>query len=82
MKNTPHSFMDTKNLIPIGTKIRIGQNIEAIILGICIYAHAIEYQCQWWNGKEVRREWLNAVEISTSEYIPLPIGFIVKTMAS
>ena len=69
--------MDTTKLFPVGTKARIGQDLEATILGICIYAHDIEYQCAWWNGRERKCEWLNAAEISaTEQYAPVLIGFV------
>jgi hypothetical protein len=63
--------------IPIGTKVRIGKDIEGIIISIRIYyAKSVKYMVEWWDGKERREEELFPLQFTPIEDNPiLAIGF-------
>lgn len=69
----------TKNIevFPVGTKVKIDDKIEAIVMAISISGlkSTIEYQCQWVTDK-IQSQWVNEILIQSKEKInKTKIGF-------
>lgn len=53
------------SVLPIGTPVRIGKDVRAIVTEICIRGgDSVQYQCAWWDGLERKTEWLDQNEVS------------------
>ena len=47
----------------IGSHVRIGDNIMATVLEVCIKSRAVQYRVVWWNKNTRNTEWLDASEV-------------------
>lgn len=66
--------MNTLMVYPIGARVRIGIGNDQFVgevLAIAIYAHNIQYQVAWWNGRARSAEWLEDLEVQ-------PVGDAAK----
>lgn len=46
-------------VIPVGTPIKIGDDIDAIVAAVMIGDGShVRYQVTWWDGKTRREEWV------------------------
>ncbi len=71
---------DVHLCVPIGAKVGIGPtfDIEAEIIGVCVYAKGkTDYQCVWWSGRDRKVEWLgtNEIQPSKKQDLIMQIGF-------
>jgi hypothetical protein len=69
----------TKNVevLPIGTVVKIGGDIDAIITAVSIRGleHSIAYECQWTNDS-VKTQWIDEIMVQPQEKIEKSkIGF-------
>ena len=58
----------------LGTSVKIGKDIQAIIIGIAIYPRSVEYKVAWWNGRDRKEAWVNCVEVTQIQVARI-IGF-------
>ena len=49
----------------IGTKIKVGDDIPATIVGVALYTSSIEYKIVYWDGKTRKIEWIDESEFDT-----------------
>lgn len=68
-------------LLPINSQVKIGEDIDALIHGICIRSNMlVTYECGWWDGNIYNKQWLPESEVkpksATEEKIT--IGFQLK----
>lgn len=68
------------HLFAIGSKVKIGNNIEATVRNIEIYQNnGVYYNCSWWDGDVYRTQLLTESEVSEpSESQRVLIGFRSK----
>ncbi|MCK9463034.1 MAG: hypothetical protein M0R80_25710 [Proteobacteria bacterium] len=66
--------MDKIEVFPIGTKIMLGDEIPAIIIGVWI-EKSVQYHVVWWSGRERKCEWVSDMEFSTTDANKMTIGF-------
>lgn len=64
-------------VLPVGTKVCIFDNIKAIINGIFIGRnHYILYKVIWWDGRSRKEEYITPQEINSLNIPTIPIGFL------
>ena len=51
-------------VLKIGTKIKVGEDIPATIIGIAIYTYSIEYKIVFWDSRTRKTEWIEESEIT------------------
>jgi hypothetical protein len=47
----------------IGTKVKVGGDIPAIIVGIAIYTSSVDYKVVYWDDRTRKSEWVAESEI-------------------
>jgi hypothetical protein len=47
----------------IGTKVKVGGDISAIIVGIAIYTSSVDYKVVYWDDRTRKSEWVAESEI-------------------
>lgn len=71
--------MNKLMVYPPGTAVLIGFGDDifaAQVLAVAVYAHNIQYQVSWWDGRQRRTDWLEDFEVqSQHEGQKLPLGF-------
>lgn len=61
----------------VGTKIKIGKNIEATINGAAIYGgNRVQYQVVYWDGNDRKCEWIEGFEVDGPYEELRQIGFL------
>ena len=67
-------------VIPIGTSVIIGDDIQATITSIWIRGNGfVQYDCSWWDKRSYNSKWFNSSEISIPGSKKLEsIGFIYE----
>jgi len=61
-------------VIPVGSKVRIGENTEAIVIEVRI-SGTIQYVVAWWSGEVRTVEALEECEVKVSTKKRTTIGF-------
>lgn len=52
------------NVLPMYTRVIIGEKINALITGICIRGtNEITYECSWFSGLNHHSKWIHQYEI-------------------
>ena len=64
-------------LLPIGTKVLVGDSVEATVCEISISKHdRVQYRCAWWDGNTRHSDWLEQHEVTANkDASAMPIGF-------
>jgi uncharacterized protein YodC (DUF2158 family) len=61
----------------IGSKVKLTEDVEGIIIGIGINGdNNITYECGWWNGRSYDTRWFHANEIEVITAKKTKIGFV------
>ena len=67
----------TLNVYSPGSKVTIGNDIDATILAVSIGPqNHTEYNCAYWNGYSRETQWLDQSEILPREQNTTKIGFV------
>ena len=71
--------MEYIDVLPIGTKVIIGNSIHASIAGVWIREKGfVQYDCVWWDENQRHSMWLAPDEISGEVAERLKVGFAKK----
>ena len=63
-------------LIPAGTEVKVGDDIEAVVTAACIRDLDVTYECVWWDGRTRKSEWLPSWQIRVAQNTgALRVGF-------
>lgn len=66
------------DVLDIGSTVQIGpagDSFTAEVIGVCVYATGVEYQCAYWDGRTRKTEWLKSREIHSVNEPKSFIGF-------
>jgi hypothetical protein len=62
-------------VLPFGTRVNVGP-VEGVILGISIRAAGVRYEVGYWNNKEWKEVWFDAVLVESAAGDTIRIGFV------
>lgn len=66
---------------PLGSKVKLHGEIDAIITAVCIRRAHVTYECAWMSGANRKSEWVEPDEIEHCEAATTKIGFRIPNEA-
>jgi len=70
---------NTIELNPIGTKVKLAEDVIGTIIGIHISGNqSINYEVGWWNGRSYNKETFSSFELTVTTDEKIRIGFAVS----
>ncbi len=67
---------DSFDVLPVGSAVRVGGEIDAVVNAIMIRGKdVVQYECVWWDGNTHHSKWLHDREVQPTSEETLPIGF-------
>jgi hypothetical protein len=55
---------DDMTVLKSGSRVRIGGDLEGIVLAVTIRRGAVSYEVAWWDGRTRHTDWLSAAEVA------------------
>ena len=56
------------NVISVGEPVKIGKNIDATVIAVCLRGNRVMYEVAWWDRNNRNTQWLEEFEVEhTSE---------------
>ena len=62
--------METVEVYAVGCRVLLDGSIPAYITAISIRNDGVSYECNWWDERTKRTEWMTAQEFTLADVVP------------